>query len=381
MKKSAVYIFLAVSLCAGCAGKNDVILTWDGGRITRGEFYDWAVSRKIDPETMKDMKRKQELRLQMMITEKIAAAEAVKAGFDKEPSVVQRVELTESNMLSRMYLDEKIVPSSGVEEAACRVSHIFIRSPLGVQGKADAPVDQAALEKVKAVGAELAKGISFEECASRFSEDSSRNKKGDAGYIIFDMMSAPYSQAAFSLKEGDYTKEPVRTNEGYYFVNVTDKKNLNYNKVGDVVKDANAASRIKAGIYSRAVKLYVEKLSAESDVLFSEDAAKGGAGNAVVYKIGDRVLTADGLKEKYSFLLSSYNAASSVNLSADKKVKYAKDLYDMDLLCRDARRAGFESSEKYLKNLGFVRDMVLSREYLKKISAFTGAIPESLLRA
>ena len=61
---------------------------------------------------------------------------------------------------------------------------------------------------------------SFEELASKFSDCSSANKKGDLGFFSSGQMQKAFEEASFGLKVGEMTG-PVFTDSGVHLIKRT----------------------------------------------------------------------------------------------------------------------------------------------------------------
>ena len=65
----------------------------------------------------------------------------------------------------------------------------------------------------------LKKGESFSNLAKELSIDKGSGKKGgDLGLFGKGMMVKPFEEAAFKLKKGEVTSEPVKTEFGYHII-------------------------------------------------------------------------------------------------------------------------------------------------------------------
>ena len=102
-----------------------------------------------------------------------------------------------------------------------RASHILIK----VEPEAK-PDDVVA--KQKAAGAVLArvkKGEDFGKLADELSEDpSAKQNHGDLDFFQKEQMVPEFADAAFKMKKGDVSAEPVRSQFGYHIIKVTDRK-------------------------------------------------------------------------------------------------------------------------------------------------------------
>jgi peptidyl-prolyl cis-trans isomerase NIMA-interacting 1 len=58
----------------------------------------------------------------------------------------------------------------------------------------------------------------FRKKASELSDCSSASKNGDLGWFSKGDMQVEFESAAFSLRPGEMTREPVRTDSGYHLI-------------------------------------------------------------------------------------------------------------------------------------------------------------------
>lgn len=83
---------------------------------------------------------------------------------------------------------------------------------------------------------ELKKGKKFEDLASKYSTDpGSKNNGGDLGFFSKGRMVKPFEDAVWSLKDGEITKKPVKTDFGYHIIKRI-KTNPPYTKPYEEVK-------------------------------------------------------------------------------------------------------------------------------------------------
>jgi parvulin-like peptidyl-prolyl isomerase len=102
-----------------------------------------------------------------------------------------------------------------------RIRQIFIKNPKVAAG-AEAKTAQAKVETVKK---EL-QIKSFAEIAKQYSEDiisKSRSSNGDFVIIAKGDLPLVLEKKVFFMKVGDYTKEPIKTDAGYYFIKLEEK--------------------------------------------------------------------------------------------------------------------------------------------------------------
>jgi foldase protein PrsA len=64
----------------------------------------------------------------------------------------------------------------------------------------------------------LKNGENFEKIAKEFSECSSKKRGGDLGFFSRGQMVKEFEKAAFTLKQGEVTQEPIKTKFGYHII-------------------------------------------------------------------------------------------------------------------------------------------------------------------
>ena len=77
---------------------------------------------------------------------------------------------------------------------------------------------QNALNQAKDIIKKLNEGGDFAELAKEYSKDGSASKGGALGRFGSGDMTAEFEKAAYALKVGEYTKEPVQTKYGYHII-------------------------------------------------------------------------------------------------------------------------------------------------------------------
>ena len=119
---------------------------------------------------------------------------------------------------------EKFYKEGPVEKFAApemvSASHILV----AVRRDAAPEEALAAQQKVGDLAARLKKGESFEALAKAYSDDpNAKQTGGDLGYFSRERIMPEFADAAFKLKVGEVSP-PVRTQFGFHFIKLTDRK-------------------------------------------------------------------------------------------------------------------------------------------------------------
>lgn len=391
MKRSAVAVILGVIiLLSGCKGKNDVLATYTGGSIKRGEFYDWIESKHFVKDTIVKSKKNQKAKLEMMAMDKFAIEEAQKSGFDKSEEFKVFADMaTEAQLMDILYSKE-IKDKAKFKENAIRVSQIILRpKDIKIENNKQKQASDAEMKKelaelilkAKEIIVKLDKGEKFEELAKQNSSDFSKKNGGDIGYIISDMMPPEFSNVAFSLKEGAYTKEPVQVLNAVYIIKVTDKEELTEKNIEKVIKDKMQAQRIKNRFYSKASKSYIDELMKASDVQTNLEKVTSRNKKDVIFKVGTTVFTVEDLDKRIAMYTGKFTPnAPSPTVNDEQRKSLAENFLKFELLKRVAVQKGIDKDPDYIKKVVQKRDAILAREYMKKIGSAKIIVSEADMR-
>jgi peptidyl-prolyl cis-trans isomerase C len=79
-------------------------------------------------------------------------------------------------------------------------------------------------DEAKAIIKDLDAGKDFATLAKEKSTDPNKDDGGDLGYFTKERMVPEFSEAAFALEKGTYTKTPVKSQFGYHVILLEDKR-------------------------------------------------------------------------------------------------------------------------------------------------------------
>lgn len=111
------------------------------------------------------------------------------------------------------------------------VEHILFKTV----GKTDAEVEEIR-KKAEDVLKQAKKGGKFEDLAKKYSEDVTKDKGGDLGWIVQGQTVAEFEKAAFGLPPGSVS-DLIRTEYGFHIIKVLEKETA-HTKPFEEVKDS-----------------------------------------------------------------------------------------------------------------------------------------------
>lgn len=143
-----------------------------------------------------------------------------------------------------------------------RASHILIRVPEDADEKVVAEKKKAADAALQRV---TSKKEDFTAVAKEVSEEpGAKESGGDLNFFPKDRMVPEFANAAFAMKKGDISKEPVRTKFGWHVINVTDRKDSGTMPYDEV--KGQVGSYLEGGKRRDAVRTIIDSIRAEAKI-------------------------------------------------------------------------------------------------------------------
>jgi peptidyl-prolyl cis-trans isomerase C len=194
---------------------------------------------------------------------KILAAEGMKAGLDKDPSVVSQLDLMKENLVANAQL-QKIEKTVTVSDADAQkqydankkdyeqvtARHILIAfkgSPAAQKGKKEL-TEAEAKAKAEEIRKKIVEGADFAEMAKKESDDvGSGSRGGELGAFSRGQMVPEFEQAAFAAKVGEVTPV-VRTQYGYHIIKVDKHDYTPFDQVKDSLIKKEHDKRVKDAV-------------------------------------------------------------------------------------------------------------------------------------
>jgi len=154
--------------------------------------------------------------LDVFVNSKLVYQAAQQARIEESPEYQRQLVTAKEDLARKLYL-EKMVEEKANDEAIKKLYDEYtskFESQKEVKAK-HILVDTE--EKAQEVIGKLSRGADFVKLAKEYSKD-----QVDLGYFTKDMMVTEFSDAAFNMNKGEYTKTPVKTEFGYHVILVED---------------------------------------------------------------------------------------------------------------------------------------------------------------
>ena len=164
--------------------------------------------------------------------------EAIKENYDKDPVILELLEMYKNNIIRDKYLEDKVY-SKITEEKILEEYNKLVNE---VKGKEERKIKHILVEsedEINRIRRNILRSGKFEKTAKEKSIDkASAENGGDLGYILKEELVPEFGDIAFMLKVGEISK-PVKTQYGWHIIKVEDirdAKLLNFEEVKETSK-------------------------------------------------------------------------------------------------------------------------------------------------
>ncbi|MCZ2158045.1 peptidylprolyl isomerase [Bartonella sp. 220] len=234
----------------------------DGKNITVGQLDELALEINPNLARFPDEQRRIMV-LKAYLDMQALAKAAMSKGIDKTETYDKRMAVMRDNVLQQLYFKQTVVDQISDSDLETLYNKEVAALPKEDEVKARHILVKTKKE-AEAIIKRLNKGENFEEIAKKSSTDGSAAVGGDLGYFSHGQMVKPFEDAAFGLKVGEYTKNPVESPFGWHVIKVEDRR-LKQPPVFDDVKEMLRTQLIK----ERYQKLIVD-LRSKLDVKYPD---------------------------------------------------------------------------------------------------------------
>lgn len=195
-----------------------------------------------------------------LINLELLSQEAQKAGFDKNPEVIQQTELAQKSILAGAFLQD-YAKNHQITDDQLKQEYDKLK---GTLGKSEYNVSHILVDtedEAKAIIAQLGKKGKFDKIAKAKSKDAgSAEKGGSLGWAVPTNFVPPFANAMLSLKKGEYTKEPVKSQFGWHVIKLDDVRNLKIPTFEEL------KPQIQQRLQQQAIQEYVTDLRSKAKI-------------------------------------------------------------------------------------------------------------------
>lgn len=162
--------------------------------------------------------------IDQLVSGKLVSSAGYKAGLADSAEVKDEIKRAEERAVQRAYI-QKEIKARVTPEALNKAYQDYLKENPAQEEVKAAHILVEKEDEAKAIIAQLKKGGDFAKLAKEKSKDAAAAAQGgDLGYFTKDAMVEPFANAAFAMKPGEISKEPVKTQFGYHIIKVEDKR-------------------------------------------------------------------------------------------------------------------------------------------------------------
>ncbi len=160
--------------------------------------------------------------MDILLQRKILYTKAKADGFDKKPELQQQIQQATESIVADEYLTQKVNKLITADVLNSAYQEFLKQNPPQDEVKARHILVKTEKE-AKDIIAKISKGEKFQDLAKKYTTDPSGTQTGgDLGYFPRGQMVLEFENAAFKLKPGEYTLDPVKTQFGFHIILVED---------------------------------------------------------------------------------------------------------------------------------------------------------------
>jgi peptidyl-prolyl cis-trans isomerase C len=161
-----------------------------------------------------------------LINREVIAQESVKMGLNKDPEVIQQIEIAKQQILIGAFVQD-YVKSHPISDDQIKQEYEKLTSNLGEKEYKVRHILVDTEAEAKSIITQLGKKGSFEKIAKAKSKDAgSAANGGELDWAVPSNFVPPFANAMLSLKKGSYTKEPVKSQFGWHIIKLDDERSL-----------------------------------------------------------------------------------------------------------------------------------------------------------
>ena len=205
------------------AGSEDdpLVAKVNGEEVRRSEVLEAA--RALPAQYQAQLDQIFPMLVERVVDFRLLASAAQSAGLADDEEVESRMDRLRLEVMREVYLERRLDERVTAVALQSRYDAFLVANPPAEEVRAR-HILLADEESAKETIVSLNGGGDFAELARERSTGPSAAQGGDLGYFTAEQMVAEFSQAAFAMEAGTYSKEPVQTQFGWHVIKVEDRR-------------------------------------------------------------------------------------------------------------------------------------------------------------
>lgn len=390
MKVLMILMVSFIVIFTGCKGDSDILATYNGGDIKRGEFYSWLKNHKVNLKKTLEKKNEQKNRLKQYGIQKLTLNEAKSKKFEQNEKFIRISSLIKGNFIA-VFWKKKISEKTEFKEEAIKTRQIklFVKS-YKKKDKKNVKLTESELEneykqevkKGEEIIAQLDKGVSFEELAKKHNSSRVRKNGGDIGYITIGQKGPEFGKHLFSLKNGEYSKQPFRFGKAIYILKAEKKVILDNDNIDDIIENKSKAKSLKRRLQQLASRKYFKNLKNGNNVKLMTENIENKDKNSIIFSVGEFKYR---VKDLDSFILYGNESLvkqgrKPIKFDLKLKTKWVLNQFDVVVLGKDFVKNGGDKDLDFLSKWNTAYNDILSGYYKQEMVVNSVNVKESVVK-
>ena len=204
---------------------DNVLVTVNDTHITKQIFELYGEKRIGAPLTENFPEEKRKEFIEELISRELIYQDAVKGGLDKDEKILLEIQEQIHNLITRAKINKLLEDNPPSETVMKSIYQAQIVDPASSEYKASHILSED-IDTARSVIESLNKGGDFATLAKEKSIGPSATEGGDLGWFSPNQMVKPFSDAVEQLKDGEYTKRPIKTRFGWHVIKLAESRKV-----------------------------------------------------------------------------------------------------------------------------------------------------------
>ena len=207
----------------GLAKGDPVVAKIGDTEVKRSEVFDFIGQLPAQTRQQIPVQNLFPLALNQVVNSKLVEMKADAAGLAKDQEVQDMIQKAKDQAIRSVFL-QRAVANEVTDDKVKAAYDKYVDSVKGVEEVHARHILVDSEDKAKELIAALNGGADFAELAKKNSTGPTGPNGGDLGYFAEGEMVPEFAKAAFALKVGEFSKEPVKTQFGWHVIKVEDRR-------------------------------------------------------------------------------------------------------------------------------------------------------------
>jgi len=240
----SIIFSITLSLFSFNAYSADKVVATVNGQPIYKKTYEAYVAHKKKQDPKFDAVKNKETLIQELVNRELMLQDAKRLKLEKDKDVLFQLEQYRVDLLIKHAISKKML-ATPISDTELKVEYDRRVKAANVKEYKARHILLKDEAKAKSVIKELDNGKEFIKLAKAYSTGPTGKTGGDLGWFNPRQMVPEFSKAVATMKEGTYTKAPVKTKFGWHIIKLEDTRKMDPPKFKDIKKQVRAIMQNK----------------------------------------------------------------------------------------------------------------------------------------